>query len=148
MKSKITILTNNHLIRQFAILNSMATRKFINIIITYSLVIIVSIFIHGCGGGGGSKGDIAADKSVTLNWILPDTREDGGYLQISSLQGVRFYSGITENDLELILDLEESGIESYTLTGLKAGAYYFGISVYDKYGLESEISNLVLKEAQ
>ncbi|MES9991081.1 MAG: hypothetical protein ABW098_03970 [Candidatus Thiodiazotropha sp.] len=129
---------------------------------TRSLVILLTAIIYGCGGGGGggassdgtSSGDISNDvtndgvnnKSVSLSWILPDTREDGEYLQVTSLQGVRFYYGETENDLQLVLDLEDIGTTDYTLTGLKTGEYYFGISIYDKFGLESDISNLVLKE--
>ncbi|MET0067984.1 MAG: fibronectin type III domain-containing protein [Candidatus Thiodiazotropha sp.] len=116
---------------------------------TALLSITLSVALSACGGGGGS-GDAqpssTADTSKPmLNWVPPSTRTDNSFLDLSEIQGYKIYGGPSSYNLELLADLDDSQITSYDLTGMEPGEYYFGIVVYDILGLQSQISNRILK---
>jgi hypothetical protein len=106
-------------------------------------LIIVSL-LYGCGGGGGG-GSSPVDDQNKLTWIPPTTRIDGSYLDLSSISGYRVYYGTSDADLELLVDIADYSITEHPLDDDLQGSLYFCVTAYDVNGLESEISNLVLK---
>jgi hypothetical protein len=105
------------------------------------------------GGGGGNDGDTTPDNNnpsqgtttQQLNWIPPSTRTDGSFLDLSELSGYKLYAGTTQNNLELIADIQDGEANSYDLTEFEPGDYYFGIIAYDANGLQSPVSDRLLK---
>lgn len=118
------------------------------------LIIFWSMFftLQGCGGGGGGSGSGPQNTGIykaytDLSWISPKTRTDGSYLLSSSIAGFKVYYGNDNHNLNLLVDLQESGIDEYRIGVPEAGSYFFSISAYDTQGVESELSNVVLKDA-
>ncbi|MCU7904524.1 MAG: fibronectin type III domain-containing protein [Candidatus Thiodiazotropha sp. (ex Epidulcina cf. delphinae)] len=109
------------------------------------LNVLLTFILQACGGGGGGGGDNETGASKFVRWIPPSTRSDGSFLPLSSLAGYRIYYGKVETDLQRVADIEDNSINEYTLTLANSGDYYIGVTAYDTSGLESEISNLVLK---
>jgi hypothetical protein len=128
-------------------------------LLSLSFTILV---IQACGGGGGGGGG-ANDPIVTpdnpivtpsnpittsnkhLSWIAPVARTDSSYLNFNSILGYRIYYGTSRDNLQPLMDIEDNDLFEYSFTTPSPGTYYFGITAYDMYGLESEISNLVQK---
>ncbi|MEJ2423142.1 MAG: hypothetical protein P8101_01610 [Candidatus Thiodiazotropha sp.] len=118
---------------------------------TALLTISLSMALTACGGGGGS-GDEQPTTTTTeetskpvLNWVAPSTRTDDTALNLSEISGYKIYSGPSSTNLELIAEIADSDATSYDLSGIESGEYYFGIVVYDIYGLHSKISNRIVK---
>jgi hypothetical protein len=109
------------------------------------------ILVQGCGGGSGSGGgtnDTGVYKAHTdLTWIIPKTRADGSYLLSSSIAGFKVYYGSDSDNLNLLVDIEESGVDEYRVDVPEPGNYFFALSTYDTLGNESELSNVEFKEA-
>lgn len=86
------------------------------------------------------KKNIDIDATAFLSWEAPETRVDGSDLNLNEIGGYRLYSGATESDLSMLIDLEP-GTLMYTDT-LAQGVTYYAVSVYDTYGVESELSHI------
>ncbi len=84
--------------------------------------------------------------SVNLSWTAPSTREDGGSLDISELEGYRVYYGTDSSNLIPLVDLNDSSITTHSITDLNTGTYFFAVTAYDYAGLESGFSEIVSKE--
>ena len=116
-------------------------RRSLKILITISLLIL-----SACGGGGGGSTDPNPNSATKiLNWTAPSTRQDGMFLPLSGIAGYRVYYGTDETDMQQIVDIEDMTVTSYTHEAPDTDNYYFGVTAYDFHGLESEMSNLVLK---
>ena len=76
-------------------------------------------------------------SSIAISWTAPTTRADGTTLSLSELEGYRIYLGSDSENLTPVVDLADSSINSYTLTGLVPGTYYISVTAYDYDGLES-----------
>jgi hypothetical protein len=121
------------------------------------LITLVSLTyaLASCGGGGGSDDNDTnsggneptppATAVQQLNWIAPSTRTDGSFLDLSELSGYKIYAGPTDNNLELIADVEDAQATSYDLSDIDPGDYYFGVVAYDTNGLQSPISDRIQK---
>ncbi|MET0089302.1 MAG: hypothetical protein ABW068_04645 [Candidatus Thiodiazotropha sp.] len=117
---------------------------------TALLTLSLSIALAACGGGGGSGDEQPATTTEgttrpLLNWIAPSTRVDQSPLDMSEISGYKIYAGPSSTNLELIAEIDDSQAESYDLSGLEPGEYYFGIVIYDIFGLHSQISNRIVK---
>ncbi len=119
---------------------------------TALLTLGLSIILTACGGGGGGGSDDGQPTTTTddtarpqLNWIAPSTRVDQSFLDISEISGYKIYAGPSSTNLELIAEIDGSHTDSYDLSALTPGEYYFGIVVYDINGLHSQISNRIVK---
>ncbi|WP_316365767.1 hypothetical protein [Candidatus Thiodiazotropha sp. CDECU1] len=122
---------------------------------TLSIIIFIVFFaLQGCGGGGGGS-NVSSDTQTPgtytaytdLIWIPPKTREDGSYLISSNIAGYKVYYGTDSDNLKMLVDLQEAGIDEYRIGVPSSGSYFFAISVYDTEGVEGELSNIVLKDA-
>ncbi|MEW8027529.1 MAG: hypothetical protein AB2792_11070 [Candidatus Thiodiazotropha sp.] len=121
-------------------------------LIHFLVIFIIVVLLQGCGGGGGSSGGgIQIPDTFTaytdLSWISPKTRTDGSYLISSSVAGYKVYYGNNNDDLQLLVDIQGSGIDEYRIGVPTAGSYFFALAVYDTQGTEGQLSNVVLKEA-
>jgi len=90
--------------------------------------------------------DSTSTEDVSLSWSAPVTREDGDLLSLSELEGYRVYYGTGKDDLNALVDLNDSAETTYIVTGLSPGIYYFAVTAYDFDGLESGYSEIVSKE--
>ncbi len=117
---------------------------------TALLTISLSLALTACGGGGGSGDEqptttTGETSKPVLNWVAPSSRTDGSALDLSEISGYKIYSGPSSTNLELIAEIADSETTSYDLSDTASGEYYFGIVVYDIYGLHSKISNRIVK---
>jgi fibronectin type 3 domain-containing protein len=55
--------------------------------------------------------------------------------------------GTNANNLSPVVDVDNSSSTSHTVENLDTGTYYFAITAYDQTGNESDLSNVVAKEA-
>jgi len=115
---------------------------FKNLKFIFAISMILGIF--GCGNNGSPTPNTTLSgtilKSVELAWDSPTTNTNGSTL--SNLAGYKIYMGPTPGKLTLLSDVGISN--NYTVTGLAPGStFYFGITSYDSYGSESDMSNLI-----
>jgi hypothetical protein len=104
--------------------------------------ITLCLLLQACGGGGGS-GD--GDDTISLSWIPPSTRSDGSFLELSSILGYRIYCGESTDDMQLIAEMDDGTITTISLNAPGNGTYYYSVSAYDIYDLESNKSNAIRK---
>lgn len=113
----------------------------------YLIALSVIVILQACGGGGGSSSTESDTAYVDLSWINPKTRIDGSYLLSSSIAGYRVYYGSDDQNLQPLLDIDGSYTDNYRVGVSTAGSYFFAITAYDTHGRESELSNIVFKQA-
>lgn len=84
-----------------------------------------------------SKSSTPSTGGVTLEWFIPDARENGEYLELSDIGGYELrYKKVTDTEYTTIF-IEDGSVDSYTLNKLN-GDYEFSIAAYDTDGLFSE----------
>ena len=116
------------------------------------------LLLAGCGGGGGdsssSSSSASFDNSAILTWQSPDINSDGS--PISDLAGHTIYMSNTSGvyDLnDIVANVSSSMVsggspETYTVSDLGPGTYYFQITAYNNAGFESAPSIEVQKTIQ
>lgn len=85
------------------------------------------------------KRESAGTGSVTLEWTAPTHREDG--TPLTNLAGYNIYYGRMSEVYDYHIDVDNPGVTSYVVEGLKPGKWYFVLSAYDSDGIESNFSN-------
>lgn len=95
---------------------------------------------NNSGAGTGAGND--STKSVTLNWSVPTTREDGTPLNISEVGGyeIYYFQDGTALDQGESHTISNPSITTFTTPDLELGLYYFAIASFDTNGLASELS--------
>jgi len=83
--------------------------------------------------------------SMDLSWSAPATRTDGTALSLSEINGYVVYIGTSSDNMEMLVDLNDSSATSYTINDLTAGTYYVALTTYDVDGMSSSYSNIVQK---
>jgi hypothetical protein len=103
-----------------------------------------STYTLTCSGAGGS---IARSVSVTvtsgsatLSWSPPTQDAGGGTL--TPLSGYTIYYGNSQGSLANSVVVSGAETTSYTVTGLGAGTWYFGIKANATDGTQSALSNI------
>jgi len=86
----------------------------------------------------------AFSAQVTLSWDPPSTNTDG--TPLIDLDGYKLYYGAASRSYSQVIDV--SNINTYTVTNLSGGTYYFAVTAYDMSGNESNYSNEVSKTVQ
>jgi fibronectin type 3 domain-containing protein len=112
-------------------------------VLAYAVTII--LLIQACGGGGGSgSSGTGGGGDITLSWLAPDARADGSELSRNSILGYKVYYGTSTNSDEFILlvELQDGSADSVTFDS-PGDDYYYGVTAYDIYNLESDMSNVV-----
>jgi hypothetical protein len=114
-----------------------------------SLVCLLSLAIGSACTPDAPQGGLPTHPSdrfsVSLEWDAPDVDEMGRPL--TDLAGYRLYFSLTSppdgpdgNRIEVGTDTR------FTVTGLAAGEYYFGVTALDAAGNESGLSELLMFE--
>jgi hypothetical protein len=115
---------------------------------------VVTLLLSACGTDDGSSNStktssttLPGSESVALSWVAPSSRSDGSVLALSELAGYRVYMGTSSTNLSPLYDVEDGSVTEFTVVNLTSGSYYFAISALDMDGLESTLSQVVLKQA-
>ena len=85
-----------------------------------------------------------AYSSVTLTWTPPTTNSDG--TELTDLAGYLVYYGTSSGSYGSPIDV--GNVNTYSITNLAAGSYYFAVKAYDTARINSDFSNEVLKVQQ
>ncbi len=119
------------------------------------LFLVLLFVLAGCGGGTGGEGDgspvgIGAeerDGTATLSWVAPSTRVDNSALSMSEIGGYKVYMGTSAStsDLSLYEDINDPYQMELVVEDLSPGTYYFAVTAYDQYGVESDFSVVASK---
>jgi len=136
-----------------------------------SLIILVSLTLVSCGGGGstgfnsentdsslnnntgnngGNSGAAAVvpvpsgNKSIFLSWTPPTQNTDNSVL--TDLTGYKIYYGISSNALTASFTVADSSASSATVPLLASSTlYYFSVKVLNSKNVESDFSNIISK---
>ena len=141
---------------------------------TILFVIVLTLGLAACGGGGtsdGSGGSLSSgDHSLTspttpttptspttptepttptsgvatISWSIPVERTDGTALKMSELGGYLIYYGTNSAELTQVVRVEDPYQTQYTFS-LPGGTYYFRVSAYDTEGIQGPKSNQVTR---
>jgi hypothetical protein len=83
----------------------------------------------------------ASPGTATLTWDAPTTYTDG--TPATTITGYRIYYGTAPGSYSKIIDTGNA--TTWTITGLASGAWYFVVTAYDSFGMESDYSNELSK---
>lgn len=86
------------------------------------------------------------DNDCTLSWTPPETRVGGAVLNSGDISHYKIYLGTDPEfaaSVLLIRETSNTSLECDLPNKLPAGTYYEGLSVVDKNGRESELSEAV-----
>jgi hypothetical protein len=81
-------------------------------------------------------------SSVTLSWIPPTENADGTALK--DLAGYHIYYSTSATTLSNTIDLTDALANSYLISGLSSGTWYFAVAAYDSAGVESAPSSTAI----
>ena len=85
----------------------------------------------------------SSNGSATLSWSPPTQNTDG--TQLTNLAGFRISYGKSAGALNQTIELGNSSVSTYTVTGLSSGTWYFAVKAYNSAGAESSQSNTASK---
>jgi hypothetical protein len=108
---------------------------------------VTSILLSGCGGGSASStssslssiSSSSSSGSATVSWTAPTTYTNGTPLSLSALQGFHVHYGTAPGALGQEVTVPSASADTYTVSGLPAGTWYFAVSAYTSSG-ESGLS--------
>jgi hypothetical protein len=79
--------------------------------------------------------------SAELSWVMPTANADKTAL--TDLAGVVIYYGTSASNLSRCIVVSGESATSYTIAGLGAGTWYFGVEAFTTGGGLSELSHIV-----
>lgn len=80
---------------------------------------------------------------AVLSWNAPTTRTDG--TPLDDLQGYRIKYGIAPDQLPCLVEIRDSKVTTWKVTGLSSGTWYFAVVSFDSGFVESDLSGVVSK---
>jgi hypothetical protein len=86
----------------------------------------------------------ASSAQVTLSWHPPTTNTNG--TPLTDLSGYKVYYGTTSKSYSHVIDAGNTN--TYVITNLSNGTFYFAVTAYDLSGNESAYSDEVSKTIQ
>ncbi|MCK7544850.1 fibronectin type III domain-containing protein [Marinobacter bryozoorum] len=104
-------------------------------------LLLAAAMLSGCGGGG--SGSSGGDKSVTLSWDAPGSRENGEQLANHELGGFVVRYGASRQAMSRRLNVGACISCEVTVSGLDQGTWYFYVQTVDSNGLLSVPSQVV-----
>jgi hypothetical protein len=126
--------------------------RFLSILITLLMTMQISACstndsattsANNSGIGTGTDNNRVAD--VNLSWVAPAEREDNSALSLSEIAGYKIYYGTAQGQYPSNVDINDGSADSYTITSLSTGTYYFVLTTYDTQGRESRYSSEIKK---
>lgn len=109
-------------------------------------LVVVTATLFGCGGDVSTtevqpQSLLAGTGTATLAWSAPTTNADG--TPLTGLAGYKVYYGTTPG---VYTSIVVGDVSSYQVVGLSNGqTYYFTVTAYDTYGIESDFAPVVSK---
>jgi hypothetical protein len=82
----------------------------------------------------------SSNGAATLSWVPPT--EDTNGQSVSDLAGYYIYYGTDESDLSQIVSVGGADTNSYVVSGLGSGTYYFAVRAYNTMGVDSAQSDI------
>lgn len=105
--------------------------------------------LAGCMDPGSSPAPTATQslssggQTATLSWEAPTDNTNGSPL--TDLVGYRIYYGQSPDGLTQTVQINTIGLQTYVIDGLESGTWYFAIRALAANGVESALSDIVLK---
>lgn len=97
----------------------------------------------GSGFGDDQALCVGGNHSVTLQWLVPVTNNDGSTL--TDLSGYSIYYGTSPTNLSERIDID-AGLSAYEIESLSPEqSYYFAITSVNSHDIESDISNIICR---
>ena len=115
--------------------------------ILFSLALLVSLSLNGCGGAGGDEPTPLTTAQAAPSSGIAILAWDA--VAATDLSGYRIYYGTAPGTYPQPLGqgLNVGNVASYAVTGLNSGTrYYFAVTAYDTANNESTFSNEVFKD--
>lgn len=86
----------------------------------------------------------AGSLATTLTWNPPTENADGSAL--TDLAGYKIYYGLNPGFMTSSVNLDNPGLSAYTVENLTANTYYFSAKAVNSSGIESDLSNIVVRQ--
>ena len=99
-------------------------------------ILLISLFVAACGGGGSSGEDTTDTKDLDISWTPPDTREDFTQLLLEEIRGYNIYYGDNLNHYSEVYFVDD-GYATGTKITVPINTYYVGITTLDIANRES-----------
>ena len=84
-----------------------------------------------------------ATGSATVSWLAPTLNTNGTAL--TNLAGYRIYYGRSAASMTQVIQLAGTGVQSYVVTELSPGTWFFSVDAYSSIGASSNQSAVVSK---
>lgn len=85
----------------------------------------------------------SASGSADISWTPPTTNVNGSTL--TDLAGYDIYYGTSPYSLSQRVQVTNTGLSDYVVSGLTPGTWYFAVVAYTSAGIESSLSNIASK---
>ena len=85
----------------------------------------------------------SATGSADISWTPPTTNTNGSTL--TNLAGYDIYYGTSATSLTQKVQVTNTGLTDYVISGLTSGTWYFAVVAYTSSGVESTLSNIANK---
>lgn len=120
-----------------------------------SFALTLAIFsLAGCGGESSSPAaattppppPVTQAPKATLSWDAPTTKRDG--TPLTDLAGFTLYHGLSADELNTTIVIDNPDARSYTVEDLDGGLHYFTLTAFDQQGRESAKPTPVSKDVR
>jgi large repetitive protein len=81
-----------------------------------------------------------SNGTATLNWTAVTQNTNG--TPLTDLTGYRVHYGTTANNMSTVITVANPTVNTYIVTNLSSGTWYFGVTAYAGDGTESTLSNI------
>jgi len=85
----------------------------------------------------------AGPATATVSWTIPTTNTDG--TPLTDLAGFNLYYGTSPSAMTNVIDIPNPSVDTYVVTGLTSGTWYFVLTSYTTSGTMSVPSNIASK---
>jgi hypothetical protein len=86
---------------------------------------------------------VVTNGTATLSWIAPTTYIDGS--PMTTLSGYVVYYGTSATSMTQSAQITDPAAQSYVVSGLTSGTWYFEVVAYDSANVDSPASGVVTK---
>ena len=87
---------------------------------------------------------VAVDRNAHLSWGAPNKRVDGSPLTTTEISAYRIYHSSADGSIGRDYKVA-SALLSYELSNLPSGEHHFAVATVDVNGMESDLSDVVIK---
>jgi hypothetical protein len=125
----------------------------------WASLFVVALLLTGCGDQvATTSAPLASTSSIpspvpppviprggtaTLSWTRPTENTDG--TPLTNLAGYYIYYGTDSSNFTQTIDIIDPTTTNYMITGLHPGTYYFAVTAYNAFRIESAKSNIASK---